>query len=145
MGKGCSVYYDNTEMIYNKKVFFTDCRIVWTIAKGNMKYSDSIYESRTDYIYAPHNSDWENLFVIDGIIKEIKAVYVKQDYVVKMGVLDGNVKPYKSLTDIDYKICDVLTSQVDSEKDGMLFRNYEVYFEDYSIRPALKEDIGWLK
>ena len=29
------------------------------------------------------------------------------------------------------------------EKDGMLFRNYEVYFEEYSIRPAKKEDANY--
>ena len=89
------------------------------------------------------NEDWKNLFVIDGIIKGIKAVYVKQDYVPALTVLDGNVKAYNSLTDVDYEICDVSTCQVSEEKDGMLFRNYEVYFEEYSIRPAKKEDANY--
>ncbi len=143
MKKGCTVYYDNTEMTYYHRLFFTDCRVVWTVSKGSINYPGSMYESKTDYIYDPHNEDWKNLFVIDGIIKEIKAVYVKQDYVPALTVLDGNVKAYNSLTDVDYEICDVSTCQVSEEKDGMLFRNYEVYFEEYSIRPAKKEDANY--
>ena len=69
MKKGCTVYYDNTEMTYYHRLFFTDCRVVWTVSKGSMNYPGSMYESKTDYIYAPHNEDWKNLFVIDGIIK----------------------------------------------------------------------------
>ena len=53
------------------------------------------------------------------------------------------MKLRKLLTDVDYEICDVSTCQVSEEKDGMLFRNYEVYFEDYSIRPAKKEDANY--
>ena len=54
MKKGCTVYYDNTEMTYYHRLFFTDCRVVWTVSKGSMNSKVQTLSSDTSVTTEKH-------------------------------------------------------------------------------------------
>ena len=88
---------------------------------------------KIDYYYEAHSSDYEKLFVLEGKIKQIKAVYEKKRTV--------NDNP-RLLVPADGVLEDIHSSKEKTEqKDGMKFSSYLVYIENYSIRPALKSEV----
>lgn len=92
-----------------------------------------IKTDKIDYYYEAHSSDYEKLFVLEETIKQIKALYEKYE------TADNN---QRLLVPVARFLDDIHSSKEKTdEKDDMKFSSYLIYIENYSIRPALENEV----
>ncbi len=92
-----------------------------------------IKTDKIDYYYEAHSSDYKKLFVLEGTINKIKALYEKYT------TSENNSR---LLVPVDGILYDINSSEEKiNVKDDMDFSSYLVYIENYSIRPALESEV----
>lgn len=109
--------------------------VKWLVHKADKMASCnfSIDIGHVDYYYEAHESDYKSLYMIEGVVSAIKALH--QEY----RPSKDNPQLYVPVRGV---LVDVDSSDVWSESvDNMDFRSYVVQLDNYSIRPAKKQEV----
>ena len=124
----CTVLYDDWQFECCGEDFEVGSSIKWLVL--NVESIDIPI-----YYYEAHSSDYKKIFVLEGKIKQIKALYEKYT--------TSKNNP-KLLVPIDGALYDISSSREKIERKGdMEFSSYLVYIENYSIRPALENEVSF--
>ena len=130
----CIVLYEGWQLECCGEDFSTKSSIKWLVC-NNAKIRLPIKIDNIDYYYEAHSSDYKNLFVLEGKVNKIQALFQKKE------PLETNpeilVPKDGTLIDINSSI---ETLKINNE---MEFFAYIVEIEDYSIRPAKQEDVTY--
>ena len=70
----CKVYYEMWQMECCGKPFSVGDRVTWLVSKSELE-NMFIDVSDLDFYYEAHSSDWKNLFVLEGKVKQIEILY----------------------------------------------------------------------
>lgn len=88
---------------------------------------------KIDYCYEAHSSEWNNLFVIEGKVEEIKILYQKylpsENNTQLLVPADGRLVKTQSAKGFE------------KEMDDMEASGYIVLLGEYFVRPAEKEEV----
>ncbi|MDD6313110.1 MAG: hypothetical protein PUB08_06600 [Firmicutes bacterium] len=127
----CIVLYEDWQMKCCGEDFSVNSKIEWLVCNGS-EIKLPIKTDDIDYYYEAHSSDYKNLFVLEGNIKEIKAFYQKYE---------PTTENPKRLVGVDGILYDIKSSRdIVDNKENMAFSAYLVYIENFSIRPALENE-----
>ncbi len=128
----CIVLYDDWQFECCGEDFEVGSNIKWLVLNAE-SIDLPIKTDKIDYFYEAHSSDYEKLFVLEGKIKQIKALYEKYR------TADDNPR---LLVPVDGVLDNIHSSKEKAmQKDDMVFSYYLVYIEIYSIRSALKSEV----
>lgn len=128
----CVVLYESWQYECCGEDFKVGSKIEWLVMKGE-KINLPIKTDNIDYYYEAHSTDYKNIFVLEGTIKEIKTLYLKYE--------PSKDNP-KLLVPTNGFLSNVNTSKnVANKLDNMDFSSYLVYIENYSIREALESEV----
>ena len=94
-------------------------------------------ENGAEYYYEHHSSEWNELFMVIGVVTEIKAQYYKHE---KRTPTEKHPQGY--IAHIYKKSVNVNEADGWDEDIGKLkFGGYAVALTDFTIRPANKEEV----
>jgi len=129
----CVVFYEDWQMECCGKKFSVNTNIKWLVCNGDM-IKLPIKTDKIDYYYEAHSSDYKKLFILEGKVKEIKSFYQKYEKSKNSNILVG----------VDGTLYNIDSSNnIEDKKDEMKFSGYLVYIEDYTIRPAQKNEVSF--
>ncbi len=130
----CFVFYDCWQMECCGKKFSVGDTVKWLIYKAE-RLNTPVDVGRIDYCYEAHSSDWHNLLVLEGKVEEIKILYEK---------FEPSKDDPRLLIPIDGKIIKAKTAKgFDRKLDGMEASGYIVLLDEYTIRPAKKDEVTY--
>lgn len=130
--KKCIVLYEYWEMCCCGEEFSIDSKIKWPVCNAN-EINLPIKTDKIDYFYDAHSSEYDSLSILEGTVKEIKALYKKYECTETIP---------KMLVPVDGKLYNINSSKdIEEKKENMDFSEYLVYIEDFSIRQSEKKDI----
>ena len=131
--KKCIIFYEYWQMKCCGKEFSVNSKIKWFVCNGR-KIKFPFKTERIDYYYDAHDFDDKKHFVLEGDIKEIKAVYQKYE---------SPSQNAEVLVALDGILYDIKSSRhVVDRKNKMDFSGYLVYVENFSIHSTTKKDIN---
>ena len=129
--KKCIVFYEDWQMKCCGEEFSVNSKIKWFVCNGR-KIKFPFKTERIDYYYDVHEFDDKKHFVLEGDIKEIKAVYQKYEV---------SSKNPEVLVGVDGILYDIKSSKdVVDTKNKMIFLGYLVYVENFSVRSTTKKE-----
>ncbi len=131
--KKCTVLYEAWQMKCCGDPFCKNDVVKWLVCKaGNLITGIDIGE--VDYCYEAHSSEWTNLYVLEGIVEEIKILYEKH-------------APSKNnpnlLVPISGELVEAEKVEGFEEWDDMQASGYLVLLKEYTIRPAEKSEVSF--
>lgn len=128
----CVVLYEDWQFECCGEAYAVGENIKWLVLRVE-NIDIPIKTDKIDYYYEAHSSDYKKLFVLEGKINKIKALYEKY--------AESKDNP-KLLIPVDGFLYDINSCQEKvGRKDDMAFSAYLVYIENFSIRPALESEV----
>lgn len=107
--------------------------IKWPVAKG-VRLNTPIRVGTIDYCYEAHDSCWQKLFVLEGIVENIKILY--QRYAADLA--DSHL-----MIPVGGEIVEAKRAKGFERFNGMEAGGYIVTLKEYTVRSAGKEDITY--
>ena len=130
--KKCIVLYENWQMECCGTPFANQDNIKWLVCNGD-KIKLPVETEKIDYLYEAHSSDYEKMWVLEGKVNKIKALYQKYS----KSSEDSNLS-----VPVDGVLVYINASEeIKTDIDNMEFSSYIVYLENYTIRDAEKNDV----
>lgn len=129
----CIIFYESWQMQCCGTEFKIGDNIKWIVCVAENFIPDSI---NIDYFYEAHSENWENLFILSGIVSEIQLFYQKY-------IPSSNNK--KFLIPSHQFIIETVQNANgwEDDKNDMTFCGYIVKITNYSIHSAKKQDITY--
>ena len=128
----CIVLYDDWKFECCGENFEVGSNIKWLVLNAE-SIKTLIKTDKIDCYYEAHSSDYKKLLILKGTIKQIKALYEKYK------TSDDNPR---LLVPVDGVLANIHSSkEKKNKKDNVKFSSYLVYIENYSIRPALENEV----
>lgn len=128
----CIVLYDDWQMQCCGTPFKIRDTVSWLVLKWACN-NIPVYVETIDYYYEAHDSDYKTLFMLNGVVSEIKALHYKYEESLE----NPNVNvPVSGL------IVNVYSADGwDEAIEGLLFNAYIVKLKDVNIRAAKKSEV----
>ena len=128
----CTVYYEGWELDCCGTEFQTGDTVEWLVC-DSCPLITPVDVGKIDYLYDAHNSEWKNIFVLEGTVDHIQILY-------------QNHAPSKDDPQLLVPVSGKLIESDRAEKfekyvDGMRPGGFVVDIINYSIRPAKKEEV----
>lgn len=128
----CIVFYEDWQMECCGTAFSTGDRVKWSVYQCN-QLNSPVNVGKVDYCYEAHDSDWTKLSILEGKVRCIKILYQKyipsEEDPKLLDPVDGILKESE------------IAKGFDEPYDGMDACGYIVEIENYSVRPAQREEI----
>ena len=107
--------------------------IKWPVAKG-VRLNTPVQVGTIDYFYEAHDASWQKLFVLEGVVENIKILY--QRYAAAS-------EDSRLMAPVCGEIVEVKSAKGFEKFNGMEAVGYIVTLKEYIVRPAGKEDITY--
>ena len=107
--------------------------IKWPVGKGT-QLNTPVKVATIDYCYEAHDSNWQKLFVLEGVVENIKILY--QRYAAAS-------EDSRLMAPVCGEIVEVNSAKGFEKFNGMEAVGYIVTLKEYIVRPAGKEDITY--
>ena len=107
--------------------------VKWPVGKGT-QLSTPVKAGTIGYCYEAHDSSWQKLFVLEGIVENIKILYPR--YVAAS-------EEAHLMVPVCGEIVEVKRAKDFEKFNSMEVGGYIVTLKEYTVRPAGKEDIAY--
>lgn len=128
----CVVFYEDWQMECCGTKFSIGDTVKWPVIKTE-QLNTPVNVGKIDYCYEAHDSNWENIFILEGKVETIKILY--QKYV------PSKNNP-QMLIPIDGETIETEKAKgFDKNFKDMEYSGYIVTLNEYAIRRAQKEEV----
>ncbi|WP_324612434.1 DUF6578 domain-containing protein [Massiliimalia timonensis] len=128
----CVVFYECWQMECCGTPFSIGDRVKWLVTKPEY-FKSPIDIGKIDYLYEAHSSEWEKIAVLEGTVEHIRILYERyapsEDNARLLVPVDGELIKVENAKGFDNQFKDM-------EAGG-----YVVSFNQYTIRPAKREEV----
>ena len=132
--KKCVVFYESWQMECCGMAFETGDNIKWLVYNCD-SINSSVDLGKVNYFYEAHDSDWKNLFMLEGTAERIQMLYERRTS------LEDNKR---LLFPVDGKLIESDRAEgFEKPVDGMELSGYLVDIVNFTIRPAKKEEVTY--
>ena len=129
----CVVFYEGWQMECCGTSFSIGDTIKWPVEKRT-QLNTPVKVGTIDYCYEAHDLSWQKLFVLEGIVENIKILYQRYAAV--------SEDPC-AMVPVCGEIVEVKRAKGFEKLNGMEAGGYIVTLKGYTVRPAGKEDIAY--
>lgn len=129
----CVVFYEGWQIECCGTAFSIGDAIKWPVGKGT-QLNTPVKVATIDYCYEAHDSNWQKLFVLEGVVENIKILY--QRYAAAS-------EDSRLMAPVCGEIVEVNSAKGFEKFNGMEAVGYIVTLKEYIVRPAGKEDIAY--
>lgn len=129
----CVVFYEGWQMECFGTAFSIGDTVKWPVGKGT-QLNTPVQVGTIDYCYEAHDSSWQKLFVLEGIVENIKILY--QRYAAAS-------EDSRAMVPVCGEIVEVNRAKGFERFNSMEAGGYIVTLKEYTVRPAGKEDITY--
>lgn len=127
----CTVFYESWQMECCGTAFSIGDTVTWFVYKTT-QINTPVDVGEINYYYEAHSSDFKNIFVLEGKVEAIKILYERYA---------PSTENPRFLVPIGGKVVKTELAEGFEKCDNMQASGYIVHLNEYTIRPAKKEDI----
>lgn len=128
----CIVFYESWQMECCGTGFQIGDTVKWLVC-SSYPLVTPVDVGKIDYCYEAHDSDWKNIFMLEGIVKHIQILYEKyapsKDNPKLLAPVSGRLIESNCAKGFEKSVNDMKPS------------GYIVEIVNYSVRPAKKEEV----